>query len=370
VIRVGETSDPEREFVFHLAVGSSPTTGHSFSTGEVKYCLPGGSLYSNADVTRIVERGRGDYALRLTDAQVAAAGTITFYINASGADPVSYAQEIGPGILTNEATDSKREVVFHLSSGLTNVTGHSWLTGEIEICNPGGTSYANADVTRVLERGNGDYALRLTAAQVGAGGTGSLFINASGADPQNVTYEISDLGDIIGISFPAPANATTLESIRDRVIAVMEATTPAAPVKPSFIRYRNEGAARFDDWAENAAAGSLRRFQVRDDGSDEDAEVFNLDHMELVARFEIRIAYPQNSRAGRDNAMDRDDSNDSDWARIRWQLGPGYGRTNFSGSYPDAVPLEITKERETGNGVDFLIIRLRMSYIKTSVLAA
>lgn len=48
-------------------VNGTPITGHVFSAGEVKVCLPGGS-YVNATVADIVEAGYGAYALKLTAA--------------------------------------------------------------------------------------------------------------------------------------------------------------------------------------------------------------------------------------------------------------------------------------------------------------
>jgi hypothetical protein len=75
----GETSNAKREVIFQMISSSTGVgiTGINWNTmpaTSLKVCAPGGSI-GNADLTRIVEKGEGNYALQLDDAQVANAGS-------------------------------------------------------------------------------------------------------------------------------------------------------------------------------------------------------------------------------------------------------------------------------------------------------
>ena len=91
------------------------------------------------------------------------------------------------------------EFPFHLPSSsnpLTPVTGHSFSTGEVQIRVAGG-SLVNADVTLVVEIGNGDYALQLTGAQTAATGKAFLYVNVSGAQVYSGFEDVLDIGAIM-----------------------------------------------------------------------------------------------------------------------------------------------------------------------------
>jgi hypothetical protein len=96
MIFLGETDDEARKVAFHLPDANdplTPITGHAFVAGEVRIRIPGGA-YVDADPTRIVEEGYGDYALKLTDAQVAVAGKVFIRVNVTGAQPWTSAEDI------------------------------------------------------------------------------------------------------------------------------------------------------------------------------------------------------------------------------------------------------------------------------------
>lgn len=96
MIFVDESVDAQREIPFHLPDSNDPLTGitgHTFATGEVLVRLPGG-VYANADISRVVEKGYGDYALQLTDAQVATAGKVYLRASVSGAQPWTSFEDI------------------------------------------------------------------------------------------------------------------------------------------------------------------------------------------------------------------------------------------------------------------------------------
>jgi hypothetical protein len=94
-------------------VYGSPVTGHSFASGEVMLCLPGGS-YANANTSAIIELGLGSYALGLTTSQTALRGKAFLYASVSGASNFeTYVDILSPGITT--------QVVPNQSSGVTFV---------------------------------------------------------------------------------------------------------------------------------------------------------------------------------------------------------------------------------------------------------
>jgi hypothetical protein len=157
--------------------------------------------------------------------------------------------------------------------------------------------------------------------------------------------------------------ASTAAAIRDRCHALIEALTPTSLSSTKFRRYRNEGDGNFDDFAETNPAAAFRRFQIRDDGSEDPPEVSNTDidlrHITLI----VRIAYPHTGRYGADQALDRDDVMDQDWGLVNGKLGI-YGRSNFSSSN-DCTPLGATREVMRGASVDVLEVTARYSFYRT-----
>lgn len=163
--------------------------------------------------------------------------------------------------------------------------------------------------------------------------------------------------------FPSLSTASTAESIRDRIIAVIEALTPESFAGDKFRRYRNEGAGRFEDWADDNPQAALRRFQVRDTGEDTPPAVSNTDIEQREVTFSILVAYPQNARAGKDQALDRDDLMSLDQHQIEKAVGM-QGRANFTSPYPDACWLSGSTARTVGAACDFLEIRQVMTFMK------
>jgi hypothetical protein len=156
----------------------------------------------------------------------------------------------------------------------------------------------------------------------------------------------------------------TQEAIRDRVYALVESLTPTSLTADKFKRYRNEAGADFDAWAEKNPSACLRRFQVRETGSDEPPDVSNTDLEAVELDLTLRIAYPQTHRYGAANAMDRDDVMNQDWLKINAAIGI-YGRANFSSSN-DCTPLGAVKSREQGAAVDFLVVTARFRYFRST----
>lgn len=155
---------------------------------------------------------------------------------------------------------------------------------------------------------------------------------------------------------------STAAAIRDRITALIASLTPQADERTPFRAHRNEGRADFTAWAEANAAGAHRRFQVRNDGTEEPPEVSNTDVDMRHITFVVRIAYPQTGRWGKDGALDRDDVIDLDWGQLERVVGI-YSRSNY-GDSADCTPLGATRETEVGESVDFLIVRARFSYYR------
>lgn len=159
--------------------------------------------------------------------------------------------------------------------------------------------------------------------------------------------------------------ASTAAAIRDRAHSLIEALTPTSDSRVPFLRYRNEGDGDFDDWVEKNPAACLRRFQVRDDGSETPPDVSNVDvdmrHITLI----VRVAYPHTGRYGADQALDRDDVIDQDWGKINGKLGI-YGGANFPNEAAYAcTTLGAEREVDRGAVVDVLRITARFSFWRT-----
>jgi len=173
-------------------------------------------------------------------------------------------------------------------------------------------------------------------------------------------------GDVI---FPVLANATTAESIRDRIIDAVTALTPNSLTRDRFRAYRNENGADFMKYADDNSSGAFRRFQVRDNGEDDVVAVSNTDYDMRFVTFQTIVAYPQTTRTGPDQALDRDDAMDTDFHQIDYAIGI-YGRANFSpitvATYPDATPLGAKKDVVHGVACDFLVITTSFSYRRIS----
>ena len=156
---------------------------------------------------------------------------------------------------------------------------------------------------------------------------------------------------------------TTVSAIRDRIIALIASRTPTSLADDKFRAFRNELGADFRDWAEKHPDAAFRRFQVREVGDDEGPDVSNGDIERVRVTFEIVIAYPQTHRYGADSAMDRDDCINADWLLVNAAVGI-YGRANFSGAH-DCTPLGAVKTRETGEGVDFMVVEAQFEYVRS-----
>ena len=165
----------------------------------------------------------------------------------------------------------------------------------------------------------------------------------------------------IVIAFTSVVVSATLEAIRDRMIALVEAIAPSLVSGVKFRHSQDEFAGDFQAFAESTPAGAFRRFQVRHDGRDETPEVSMVDQSTLRAVITLTFAYPHDKRAGGQGARDRDDCIDADWRKINYAVGL-YGRANFSGTNNCTV-YRADREIVRGESCDFLVAELELYYV-------
>lgn len=166
---------------------------------------------------------------------------------------------------------------------------------------------------------------------------------------------------------------TTSKAIRERIVAVVEALTPAAHDDLAFDAYIDEAGADFRRWARSRPGECTRRFQVRTVSTAQPPDVANTDVAAQLVTFDVIVAYPQRWQAGA--GLDRDDTMESDRIQIERAIGrDGFG--NFALSHPNASWLgpdargsqtDTTFERDDVgvSGVDFLVVRQTMRFYRS-----
>ena len=329
-------------------------------------------------------------ALTLTGAgRVAVAGTGALSLGAitltgSGTVPVAGTGALALGALTLSGSGSVSSGVTGtgtLSLGAITLTGAGTVpmsgTGTLSL---GAITIAGAGTVAVAGTGALNLgAITLTGAgRVAVAGTGALSLGAinltgTGTVPMRGTgawalgsIQFTGAGSVGAYGWLSPSSlrifeaVTTVDAIRDRIIAVIHALVPTSLVRDRFRVYRDE-AEDFIAWAQATKAGALRRFQVVDTFDDAGAATSDTLVEERVATFEILVAYPQTARAGSEAGRDRVRMMREDQQQLENAVGlRGYG--NFAGEYPNASWTEGTAAREVRDGVDVLVIRQTMRF--------
>jgi hypothetical protein len=247
-----------------------------------------------------------------------------------------------------------------LSLGAITLTG----AGTVPMSGAGTLSLGAITLTgagRVAVAGAG--ALSLGA--INLTGTGTVSMRGTGAWALD-SLQFTGIGTVGAYEWLSPSSlrileaVTTVDLIRDRIIALIHALVPTSLVRDRFRVYRDE-AEDFIAWAQATKAGALRRFQVVDTFDDAGAATSDTLVEERVATFEILVAYPQTARAGSEAGRDRVRMMREDQQQLENAVGlRGYG--NFAGSYPNASWTEGTAAREVRDGVDVLVIRQTMRF--------
>lgn len=232
MIALNETDPTAAEIPFFLPLSSDPLgatglTGHVFTLGEVQLRLPGGS-FGNATVANIVEKGFGRYCVQLQSSQTMMAGLAYVQATVSGAQPYTGTEQIGVfgGDIPLGAGGS---IPFFLPNALdpvfgAPVTGHVFVTGEVQFCLPGG-AYANATVGNISEIGDGAYELALTPAQAARRGKAFIYVLVSGAQRYEGYATILNPGTSTSSTTTAvgaaPATVTFASSALDHVASAL-----------------------------------------------------------------------------------------------------------------------------------------------------
>lgn len=151
---------------------------------------------------------------------------------------------------------------------------------------------------------------------------------------------------------------STAAAIRDRIATVIRGLSPSVMADQGFVDYRHEYDGDFRDYAKMSAGSILRRFSVRQIGTDIlSAGSTNHTDEGREVTFEVSVGYPKTHRYGDQGALDRDDVITSDYHQIDFAIGMA-GRANFpSGSAHDCAWVrQTTEEIERGDeSVDILV---------------
>lgn len=302
--------------------------------------LRDGDYYYEASAAEV--RGRGFRLLRLAKSGMGTAMFDFYCGNRRALDPSGVARRI-PVILED--------------SGGSPVTGITLTGAEIEISNNGGAFTTGAGTA--AEIGYGAYYYEPTVSEYSRGHS---MLNVNDAGAEEFKYEV-----IIDQEYlPTLAGqTTTAESIRDRIIDVIEALTPTSLSGDKFRAYRNEGAG-FTDWCESKPVGAFRRFQVLETGSDAPPETSSGVEEERTATFQVVIAYPRTARYGADQGLDRHDVMREDQRLIERAIGM-HGKANFTSPFPAATWLMdgSATDRQDGEACDYLVVTQRMLFVLT-----
>lgn len=223
MIALNETNEYAAEVAFNLPLASDPLTGltgHTFVLGEVQIKLPGGA-WTNATLSKIVEKGYGRFAVRLTAAQCITAGDVFLRATVSGTQNYFGGDVIGVlgGDIPENGTGS---VAFFLpdSDDPFNdppLTGHTFVLGQVRMCLPDGL-YADVPLAQIEEVGFGGYKINLLAANTVKKGKVFIYANVAGYQP------FEGYGTILGVG-SATTTVTPPTPIEVPVTALTATTT-------------------------------------------------------------------------------------------------------------------------------------------------
>jgi hypothetical protein len=164
-------------------------------------------------------------------------------------------------------------------------------------------------------------------------------------------------------------NVTTVEELRDHIIALIKALVPTVHSDTGFLPFLDDDGDDFVAWALANPAAALRRFQVRDSGDDEWPDITDTQVEYRFVTFEILVAYPQTARFTSDDGAgrDRDDARRRDQLLLEQSVGLN-GYTNFTGATcPNAAHVNGSTTRPIVGNVDFLFLRQKMRFSQRRV---
>lgn len=341
----------------------------SWASGQVKVSR-NGSTFVNAANLPVAVTGGGDGAfdLELALTEVGALGAIRVrfytslgvligeYADTIDAAPADFIEQDEP-----DASERTLEATIYALNGDLLSASTVWATGMVRV-SEAGAAFVNAAALPVAVTGGGDgaFTLQLSIGEVSSEGNLRVRVYDDAIGTNLIGEFVAQVRAAAGAA--TAEGTSTAAAIRDRITAILSAATPTTDPRSVFRAFRNEGAANFTEWCEANPAGCLRRFQIRDDGTEEPPEVSNTDVDLRHVTYVLRVAYPQSGRFGKDGALDRDDVIDQDWGLIERLIGI-YGRAQFFSSH-DCTPLGATREVEIGIAAHQLVVRARFSYYR------
>lgn len=152
--------------------------------------------------------------------------------------------------------------------------------------------------------------------------------------------------------------STTAAAVRDAMLTLIEAVTPAIHAQTAFRRHREQ--AEFRAWAEQNPGACLRRVSI-DYGDRQAAAVSTTLVEENSWTFTVTVAYPTSSRFGSDARYDLRDTITSDLRQIYRVIGPP-GYASFTAP---ATVLDGGEDIEIGETVSFGTLTFRVDFYRS-----
>lgn len=187
MIRTGEPNDYAAEILFYLAQASDPRLpkiDHVFVLGEVRIKLGAGGAWTNVTLDRLLQRGRGWYAIRLTAGQRAAAAEVAYEAVCADAQPDRGTEVVG-ALSGDIAAGAGGVIPFYLPNENdpiygAPVAGHVFVLGQVELALPD-NAFGNVATADIVEYGGGMYGVLVSATQTAKRGKAIVVANVPGA---------------------------------------------------------------------------------------------------------------------------------------------------------------------------------------------
>lgn len=325
-------------------------TGTAPTGAEVQISISGAAWQqASGTVTKLRD---GDFYYEATQGETIGRGFRLLRLAKAGIDTTVVDWYVGERRVNDPDAIARRIPIYLEDTNGDAVAGLTLSGAEIEVSAAGSAFAAGAGTAEAI--GLGAYYYQPAASEYAT--RGALLMNVNDAAAEEYKFETE-----IGINPSSAPTGTAAASIRDRIATVITALTPTRLASDKFREYRNESAA-FIEWCEANPVSAFRRFQVTESGSDEPPETSSVMEEERKATFQVIIAYPQNSRAGSQQSLDRQDMMREDQRIIERAIGMT-GAANFTSPYPSACWLSGGTDRDSGEACDYLILSQVMSFI-------
>jgi hypothetical protein len=154
---------------------------------------------------------------------------------------------------------------------------------------------------------------------------------------------------------------TTAAAVRDAMLTLVEAITPAVHAQTRFERFREQ--VDFRTWAEQHPDACLRRVSIRSTGDVTPPAVTNTDIEWVSTELECVVAYPTSGRFGANHLTELDDAISSDMQKIEHRIGTN-GYAAYASQTAGATVTTIEASRDDGQAVTFGVLRLACGFYR------